>query len=57
MPQQQQMPEPKRKRKTKAKLEFDTAKTFDVKPSEDIELDVEMSRYKAAKGQGGDRRK
>ena len=55
-PQQQMQPQ-KRKKKAKAKVEFDAAKTFDVKPAEDIELDTEMSRYKAQKGEGGDRRK
>jgi hypothetical protein len=55
-PQQQMQPEPKRKRKEKPKLEFDAAKTFDVKAAEEIELDTETARYKAQKGEGGDRR-
>ena len=52
----QQMQPQKRKKKAKSKLEFDAAKTFDVKPAEDIELSEDMARFKAQKGQGGDRR-
>ena len=46
----------KRKQKAKATNEFDAGAVFDVKPAENIELDVESSRYKARQGQGGDRR-
>jgi hypothetical protein len=48
---------PERKRKKKAeKLAFDVAAVFDVKPSEEISLNLDSARYKAQKGQGGDRR-
>ena len=53
-----QMMEPrKKKQKAKPKAEFDAAKVFDVKAAEDLELDIESSRYHAQKGEGGDRRK
>ena len=55
--QQQMMPERKKKRKKEEKLEFDASKVFGVKPAEDLELDLDSSRFKAAKGEGGDRRK
>lgn len=56
MSPQQMMEQPqKRKKKREPKLVFDPAKT--VEPAEDIVLDEEMARYKAKKGQGGDRRR
>jgi len=59
MPQQQAEPRPqKRKKKDEKKLEFEAGKVFtpgEVK-EEDFELDLDSSRYKAVKGQGGDRR-
>ena len=59
MPQQQAEPRPqKRKKKDEKKLEFEAGKGFtpgEVK-EEDFELDLDSSRYKAVKGQGGDRR-
>ena len=58
MPQQQMIPETKRKRKKQEKLEFDASKVFDPAQGkkEDLELDLDSGRYKARKGQGGDRR-
>ena len=46
----------RRKRKKEAKLEFSPEKVFNVEPAEDLSLDIETARYKAVKGQGGDRR-
>jgi len=58
-PQQQMVPERKRKKKSKAKVEFDAGKVFDPAQGkeEELELDPEMGRYEARKGQGGDRRR
>jgi len=52
------MPERKKKRKKGEKLEFDASAVFDVKPAEEveIELDRDSGRFKAQKGEGGDRR-
>lgn len=59
MSQQQVEPRPqKRKKKEDKKLEFEAGKVFapgEVK-EEDFELDLESSRFRAQKGQGGDRR-
>lgn len=48
----------KKKKKDEPKLEFEAGKVF--KPSEakdqDLELDLESSRWRARKGEGGDRR-
>jgi hypothetical protein len=55
MAQQMKQPEKKRK-KAEPKQSFDAGAVFDVKPSEEIELDTESSHYRAQKGQGGDRR-
>ncbi len=48
----------KKKKKEEPKLEFEAGKVF--KPSQakdqDFELDIDSARYKARKGQGGDRR-
>lgn len=57
--QQQVEPRPqKRKKKEEKKLEFEPGKVFtpgEVK-EEDFQLDLESSKWKAQKGQGGDRR-
>ena len=57
--QQQAEPRPqKRKKKEEKKLEFEAGKVFtpgEVK-EEDFELDLESSKYRAQKGEGGDRR-
>jgi len=58
MPQKQAEPDQKKKRKQEAKLEFEPGKVF--KPGaakeEDFELQLDTARYKAQKGEGGDRR-
>jgi hypothetical protein len=49
---------PKKRKKQEKKLEFEAGKVFspgEVK-EEDFELDLDSARFKAAKGQGGDRR-
>ncbi len=49
---------PKKRKKQEKKLEFEAGKVFspgEVK-EEDFELDLDSARYKAQKGQGGDRR-
>lgn len=49
---------PVKKKKKETKLEFEAGKVF--KPSEakeqDFDLDLDSARYKARKGEGGDRR-
>ena len=58
MSQQQVEPKPKRKKREEKKLEFEPGKVFtpgEVK-EEDLELDLESARFKAQKGEGGDRR-
>ena len=56
--QQQAEPRPqKRKKKEEKKLEFEPGKVFtpsEVK-EEDFQLDLESSKWKSQKGQGGDR--
>src|SRR2546422_5209373 len=58
-PMQQQVEErPKKRKKQEKKLEFEAGKVFtpgEVK-EEDFELDLDSARFKAQKGQGGDRR-
>lgn len=55
---QQQMEQPrKQKKKAQPKQKFDAGKVFDPKPAQEIELDLESSRYHAQKGEGGDRRR
>ncbi len=48
----------KKKKKKEPKVEFEAGKVF--KPSEakdqDFDLDLDSARYKARKGEGGDRR-
>lgn len=56
MPQQMKKKPQKRKSKKKAKVEFDAGMVFDVEPATDLKLDIEASRFKARKGQGGTRR-
>ena len=49
---------PKKRKKQEKKLEFEAGKVFspgEVK-EEDFELDLDSARYKASKGEGGDRR-
>ncbi len=49
---------PKKRKKQEKKLEFEAGKVFspgEVK-EEDFELDLDSARYRAQKGQGGDRR-
>ncbi len=48
----------KRKKKEEKKLEFEAGKVFSPSEAkeEDFELDLDSARYKAQKGQGGDRR-
>ena len=57
--QQQSEPRPqKRKKKGEKKLEFEAGKVFnpgEVK-EEDFELDLESAKFRAQKGEGGDRR-
>jgi len=57
MSQEQMVELPQKKKKKEAKLEFDAA-LLEVKPAEDveIELDTESATFKARKGEGGDRR-
>src|SRR2546426_6551136 len=58
-PMQQQVEErPKKRKKQEKKLEFEAGKVFtpgEVK-EEDFELDLESAKFRAQKGQGGDRR-
>ncbi len=59
MPQQQVEPRPqKRKKKGEKKLEFEAGKVFTPGEAkeEDFELDLDSARFKAQKGEGGDRR-
>ena len=48
----------KKKKKEQKKLEFEAGKVFSPGEAkeEDFELDLESGRFKAQKGQGGDRR-
>ena len=48
----------KRKKKAEKKLEFEAGKVFTPAEAkeEDFELDLDSARFKAQKGQGGDRR-
>ncbi len=58
MSQQQVESRPQKRKKKDKKLEFEAGKVFtpgEVK-EEDFELDLESSRFRAQKGQGGDRR-
>lgn len=56
---EQQVEQPqKRKKKEQKKLEFEAGKVFTPSEAkeEDFELDLESSKFRAQKGQGGDRR-
>ena len=56
---EQQVEKPqKRKKKGEKKLEFEAGKVFTPAEAkeEDFELDLEAGRFKAQKGEGGDRR-
>ncbi len=58
MQQQVEEKPKKRKKKQQKKLEFEAGKVFTPGEAkeEDFELDLDSARYKAQKGQGGDRR-
>lgn len=49
---------PKKKKKQEKKLEFEAGKVFTPSEAkdEDFELDLESSKFRAQKGEGGDRR-
>lgn len=49
---------PKKRKKQEKKLEFEAGKVFTPGEAkeEDFELDLDSARFKASKGQGGDRR-
>ena len=56
---QQVIEKPQKKKKKEAKkLEFEAGKVFapGEAKEEDFELDLESARFRAQKGQGGDRR-
>jgi len=47
----------RRKKKEEKKLEFEAGKVFNPSEAkEDLELDMDSARYKAQKGEGGDRK-
>ncbi len=48
----------KQKKEKEVKLEFEAGKVFrpDEAKDQDFELDLDSARYRARKGQGGDRR-
>lgn len=56
-PEQEQL-QPQKKKKEQKKLEFEAGKVFTPAEAkdEDFLLDLDASRFKAQKGQGGDRR-
>ena len=55
---EQQVEKPQKRKKKEKKLEFEAGKVFTPAEAkeEDFELDLESSRFRAQKGQGGDRR-
>ena len=57
MSQQVEQPQKKKKEEPK-KLEFEAGKVFSPGEAkdQDFELDLDSARFKAQKGQGGDRR-
>lgn len=57
MSQLEQKPK-KKKKEDEPKLEFEAGKVFSPGEAkdQDFELDLESSRFKARKGEGGDRR-
>jgi len=58
MTQQQVEEKPKKRKKSEKRLEFEAGKVFSPGEAkdEDFELDLDSARFKAQKGQGGDRR-
>ena len=58
MSQQQIEQKPKRKKRDQKKLEFEPGKVFNPVEAkeEDLELDLESAKFRAQKGEGGDRR-
>jgi len=58
MVQQQVEKKPKKRKKSEKRLEFEAGKVFSPGEAkdEDFELDLDSARFKAQKGQGGDRR-
>jgi len=54
-----QLQKKKRKQEQEKKLEFEVGKVFgpEAAKDEDLNVDIEAARYKARKGQGGDRKK
>jgi len=58
MVQQQVEEKPKKRKKSEKRLEFEAGKVFSPGEAkdEDFELDLDSARFKAQKGQGGDRR-
>ena len=54
-----QLQKKKKKQEEEKKLEFEVGKVFgpEAAKDEDLNVDVEAARYKARKGQGGDRKK
>jgi len=58
MPQQVEQPPKKKKKEEPKKLEFEAGKVFNPGEAkdQDFDLDLDSARYKAQKGQGGDRR-
>jgi hypothetical protein len=53
---QLQMEPQARKKKKPAKLEFDATKVFGTSKDNEIQMDLDSARFKAQKGEGGDRR-
>jgi len=58
MPQQVEQPPKKKKKEEPKKLEFEAGKVFNPGEAkdQDFDLDLDSARYKAQKGEGGDRR-
>jgi len=58
MSQQVEQPQKKKKKEEPKKLEFEAGKVFSPGEAkdQDFELDLDSARFKAQKGQGGDRR-
>ena len=56
--EQQVEQKPRKKKKDDKKLEFEAGKVFSPGQAkeEDMDLDLDSARYKAQKGEGGDRR-
>lgn len=56
--QEVEKPQKKKKKEEEKKLEFEAGKVFTPSEAkeEDFELDLDSARFRAQKGQGGDRR-